>query len=352
MERLWIDKVYNKLPKLFEAIILSGMPEQSNSPNVGSSTPAEIQELNDNRYYFVRVRPLKSAELVLPNPFYAPDLKDAKWLINMHPLAYIEVNKSEHPPTHGDIYECRLSGKNKGIIILNRRLRNSGFKIGKIANRNLHKAYDNQSPMQMQPMQEAPSDGAFSNPWGLKPKKGVYQGRFPPGAGTNVLNGYPVYGTALLQIPDSRFWKLKGGGNGAILKDFIGDFNRMCEHFFNDFGKKFRCSGIRDFKTQIYVRKRSVNRGGCPSMTVGGCSTAVPGSSNHGWGQAVDIKSVTRGTKLRWSDPEYRWMVDNAATYGWYHPFWAQKPDGTKGKGIQPEPWHWEPRNKVIKVLK
>ena len=68
IEQLWIDKVYNKLPKLFEAIILSGMPEQSNSPNVGAVTQADIQEINDNRYYFVRIRPLISAELVFSKP--------------------------------------------------------------------------------------------------------------------------------------------------------------------------------------------------------------------------------------------------------------------------------------------
>jgi LAS superfamily LD-carboxypeptidase LdcB len=161
-----------------------------------------------------------------------------------------------------------------------------------------------------------------------------------------VENGYPRFGSNLLQVPDERFWELKGGGTGAILKDFIDSFNRMCEHFYRDFGKKFLCSGIRDFKTQIAVRKRSVNRGGCPSMTVSGCSTAVPGSSNHGWGQAVDIKSVTRRTKLTWKDPEFKWLQTHAGTYGWIHPSWAQK------GGSMPEPWHWEPANKVITLIK
>jgi hypothetical protein len=161
-EELIIDSIYNELPEVFEAIILSGMPEQSNSPNVGSSTPAEVQVLNDNRYYFMRVRPLLTTELIIPNPFYASNLQEAKRLINMHPLAYIEVNNSVHPPTHGDVYECRYTRDDKLGIALIDRVRNSGFKIGKVANRNLHKAYGNMSPVlqgQAQGTQSQPSQG-------------------------------------------------------------------------------------------------------------------------------------------------------------------------------------------------
>ena len=262
----------------------------------------------------------------------------------MHPLAYIEVNNSVHPPTHGDVYECKFNKKDKLSLSLVRRLRSSGFKIGKIANRNLHKAYNNISPMMMQQDKDTSDySGGLENPWGLKPKKGTYLGSFLP-SGTKVLNGFPVNGPLLLQVPDTRFWKLKGGGTGALLKDYITNFNKMTEHFFNDFGKKFRCSGIRDFKTQINVRRKSVKKGKCPKMTSSGCSTARPGSSNHGWGQAIDIKSLKSGNMLGWKSPEYAWMVKNAATYGFGHPSWAQK------GGSMPEPWHWEPINKVIKL--
>ena len=356
LERLWINKVYNKLPKLFEAIVLSGTPEQSNSPNVGAVTQADIQEVNDNRYYFVRVRPLKTADLIIPNPFFAANLNDAKRLINMHPLAYVEVNNTMHPPTHGDVFECKFVKKDKLSIVLTRRLRSSGFKIGKIANRNLHKAYNNMSPMLNGPGRNLddidlsqynitfPDTSQFDNPYGLKPKKGVYLGSFPPGSGTGVLNGFPVHGKQLLQVPDTRYWKLVGSGTGALLKDFIGGFNMMAQQFFNDFGQKFRCSGIRDFKTQILVRRNGVPSK-CPSMTASGCSTARPGTSNHGWGQAIDIKRLNSSNFLRFSSPEYEWMVKNAGKYGWGHPKWAQR------GGSMPEPWHWEPINKVVKVL-
>lgn len=59
---------------------------------------------------------------------------------------------------------------------------------------------------------------------------------------------------------------------------------------------------------------------------------AVPGTSNHGWGTALDlcggIQSFGTGT--------HRWMRDNAPMFGWFHPSWAQQ------DGSRPEAWHWE----------
>lgn len=59
---------------------------------------------------------------------------------------------------------------------------------------------------------------------------------------------------------------------------------------------------------------------------------AVPGTSNHGWGTAVDLCGgvETFGTTT------HGWMRDNAPLYGWFHPSWAQV------GGSRPEPWHWE----------
>lgn len=59
---------------------------------------------------------------------------------------------------------------------------------------------------------------------------------------------------------------------------------------------------------------------------------AVPGTSNHGWGQAIDFGS---GVNTSLTSPEYKWMRANAPAYGWTHPLWAQQ-SSTR------EPWHWE----------
>jgi hypothetical protein len=59
---------------------------------------------------------------------------------------------------------------------------------------------------------------------------------------------------------------------------------------------------------------------------------AEPGSSNHGWGIAVDLV----GGVEQFGTPEKNWMAANAPAFGWVHPYWAQENGGL------PEPWHWE----------
>jgi hypothetical protein len=59
---------------------------------------------------------------------------------------------------------------------------------------------------------------------------------------------------------------------------------------------------------------------------------AVPGTSNHGWGRAVDMCGgvQTAGTAA------YDWMKRFGPRFGFHHPAWAE-PHGSK-----PEAWHWE----------
>jgi hypothetical protein len=59
---------------------------------------------------------------------------------------------------------------------------------------------------------------------------------------------------------------------------------------------------------------------------------AVPGTSNHGWGLAVDLC----GGIERFDTPQYTWLKANAGRFGFLHPDWAEP-----GRGRE-EPWHWE----------
>jgi hypothetical protein len=59
---------------------------------------------------------------------------------------------------------------------------------------------------------------------------------------------------------------------------------------------------------------------------------AVPGTSNHGWGLAVDLC----GGIEAFGTSQYRWMVANAGRFGFVHPSWADPGNGRE------EPWHWE----------
>jgi len=59
-----------------------------------------------------------------------------------------------------------------------------------------------------------------------------------------------------------------------------------------------------------------------------GALAAPPGMSNHGWGYAVDLCSDTYQSPAKW-----KWLHENAPTYGWDLPSWASRTY---------EPWHWE----------
>jgi cell wall-associated NlpC family hydrolase len=59
---------------------------------------------------------------------------------------------------------------------------------------------------------------------------------------------------------------------------------------------------------------------------------AVPGTSVHGWGLAVDLCDGINSL----GTPQANWMAANAGRFGFVHPDWAA-PGGEK-----PEPWHWE----------
>jgi cell wall-associated NlpC family hydrolase len=59
---------------------------------------------------------------------------------------------------------------------------------------------------------------------------------------------------------------------------------------------------------------------------------AVPGTSNHGWGLAVDLC----GGIQTFGTAQYSWMTANAGRFGFLHPTWADP-----GRGRE-EPWHWE----------
>ena len=99
---------------------------------------------------------------------------------------------------------------------------------------------------------------------------------------------------------------------------------------------EFRRVFKRDLDINSAYRPRSVqelywkNRGrsGWPK------TTAVPGTSVHGWALAVDI-----GGLGGFDTKEYAWLAKNAGRYGWWQPTQYRK------NGRYPEYWHWEYRS-------
>lgn len=76
----------------------------------------------------------------------------------------------------------------------------------------------------------------------------------------------------------------------------------------------------RDYAGQVDVFSRK------PSLA------ATPGSSQHGWGLALDLCGGVENA----GSEVFQWMKANAPSYGFVHPPWAE-PGGSR-----PEAWHWE----------
>jgi LAS superfamily LD-carboxypeptidase LdcB len=111
------------------------------------------------------------------------------------------------------------------------------------------------------------------------------------------------------------------GATGYLRADAAYAYDRLSHAYADRFGTPVCLTdSYRSYASQVdlYARK--------PSLA------AVPGTSNHGWGTAVDLC----GGIENFGTVQHEWMLLNAPLYGWFHPSWAEP------TGSRPEPWHWE----------
>ncbi|UZN03974.1 M15 family metallopeptidase [Cellulomonas sp. S1-8] len=80
----------------------------------------------------------------------------------------------------------------------------------------------------------------------------------------------------------------------------------------------------RDLDTQVAMRAAL------------GSVAAVPGTSSHGTGLALDVPELP--CDYGWDSAARAWLVANGPAYGWVSPTWAQR------TGSNPEYWHYEYR--------
>lgn len=138
-------------------------------------------------------------------------------------------------------------------------------------------------------------------------------------ADRDSLSGY-----ANGRIPESAL--CRAGGGGPLLQcGAARAYEAMDAAFAATNGGRHLCAGLgyRTYEEQarLYAAK--------PGLA------ARPGSSNHGWGLAVDL-CAAGGGNLSFGSADYRWLAGNAAVYGWVNPLWARPGGGRE------EPWHWE----------
>jgi cell wall-associated NlpC family hydrolase len=139
-----------------------------------------------------------------------------------------------------------------------------------------------------------------------------------PGATSGPVNG-AWGGWSNGRIPAGQLCSI--GGGQRLRCDAAAAYNGMSADYAATFGTPLCITdSYRSLDAQVDAHHRK------PKIT------AVPGTSNHGWGLAVDLCG---GVNV-FGTAQTAWMQGNAAHYGWLHPDWAQ------ADGPNPEPWHWE----------
>ncbi|WP_138735357.1 D-alanyl-D-alanine carboxypeptidase family protein, partial [Modestobacter excelsi] len=139
-----------------------------------------------------------------------------------------------------------------------------------------------------------------------------------PGSATGPVDG-AWGGWSNGRVPADQLCSL--GGGHRLRCDAAAAYNAMSAAYAAAFGSPLCITdSYRSLDAQVDAHHRK------PAIT------AVPGTSNHGWGLAVDLCG---GINV-FGTAQTAWMQVNAAHYGWVHPEWAQ------AGGQNPEPWHWE----------
>ncbi|WP_199430185.1 D-alanyl-D-alanine carboxypeptidase family protein [Qaidamihabitans albus] len=112
-----------------------------------------------------------------------------------------------------------------------------------------------------------------------------------------------------------------GVGSHVLRCDAAQMFGALSQAFADSFGRPLCVTdSYRPFDAQVDLYRRK------PALA------AVPGTSNHGWGLALDMC----GGVQSFGTPEYGWLAANAPRFGWVNPGWARQGQGRE------EPWHWE----------
>jgi hypothetical protein len=136
--------------------------------------------------------------------------------------------------------------------------------------------------------------------------------------------GYPE-GTRNGRIPLSLLRRCESqphltGPAGYLYPPAAEAFDRMARAAARDGITLRLVVGYRPYEQQQVMKRRWAAKGR-PNMA------ATPGTSNHGWGTAVDLSVPPR---------VLAWLKRHAADYGWDHPLWADDQVGSE------EDWHWE----------
>ncbi|GAA4284948.1 hypothetical protein GCM10022261_24790 [Brevibacterium daeguense] len=144
----------------------------------------------------------------------------------------------------------------------------------------------------------------------------------PPPAGGDASSGAGAWGGHQNgRIPAVALCPVAAAPGHLLRCDAAAAFETLATAYSQRFGTRISVTdSYRDYATQVVLKRRK------------GRMAATPGTSNHGWGLAVDLG----GGINSFGTVQHEWMRANAPRYGWIHPSWA------RSTGSLPEPWHWE----------
>ncbi|MPZ89593.1 MAG: peptidase M15 [Nitriliruptorales bacterium] len=149
----------------------------------------------------------------------------------------------------------------------------------------------------------------------------AYDRKYPSFTGTVGAWGGHTNG----RIPSSLLCRVERGDH-RLRCDAATALLALDAAFREEFNETLRVTDTyRSYDGQVRTRGRWCQQRMC-------YKAAIPGTSNHGWGLAIDIGSGVNS----FGTPQHEWMRQNAGQFGWIHPLWAQQ------GGSNPEPWHWE----------
>jgi hypothetical protein len=150
-----------------------------------------------------------------------------------------------------------------------------------------------------------------------------------------------VASSCLALHEDNRAQPIFGARNGAIQSGWLTPVRSGCAVYWEaavsihamiaqaarDGVTLTPTSCYRDYAGQVTARESWCALGACHMA-------AEPGTSNHGWGKAIDFAEGNQ--PMTYESPGYQWMLTWASYFGWMHP------KVMKADGPVPEPWHWE----------
>lgn len=127
------------------------------------------------------------------------------------------------------------------------------------------------------------------------------------------------YGNGL--IPVELLCELQFSPGQRLRCDAAAQLERLNSAFAARFGRNLGVSdSYRSYAAQVATKGLKKDL------------AATPGTSQHGWGLAVDLSDGIQS----FGTAEHEWMRVNAPALGWDNPDWARQ------GGAKPEPWHWE----------